>query len=604
MDSIEKALRKYWGYEGFLPLQREAMGCVCGGRDSIVVLPTGGGKSLCFQAPAVTMPGLAIVISPLISLMKDQVDALAECGVQAARFDSTQSSREQSAILVQIRERTLKLLYLSPERIVSGNFTELLRKTRLSLIAVDEAHCVSTWGHDFRPEYRGLGFLKEAFPGVAIHAYTATATERVRRDIVQQLRLENPEVLVGSFDRPNLAYKAERRTDKLKQVCAVIDRHKGDAGIIYCLRRVDVDDLCSKLSDRGYSAAPYHAGMTDEDRKKNQDLFMGEKVDIIVATIAFGMGIDKPNVRYVIHVSMSKSLEHYQQESGRAGRDGLEAECCMFYSGSDYVTWKTILKDMEPEAKKIALGKLNSMYEYCTGVVCRHRTILSYFGQELEKSNCAACDVCLGDLDCMEDSLVISQKILSCVIRLGERFGADYTALVLIGSSDQRILENGHDELSTYRILSDYKKRETRDWIEQLVAQGCILKTEEYNLLKATEKGWRVMKGKETPRLLTPVKKRAKTPKAMKASGEGVNNGLFEALRKLRREIADKKRIPAYIVFSDVTLLDMARRRPSTPNDFLMVSGVGEKKKEQYSDVFLSAIKEYCLANSVGMNEV
>jgi ATP-dependent DNA helicase RecQ len=603
MDSIEKALRKYWGYEGFLPLQKQAMGCVCGGRDSIVVLPTGGGKSLCFQAPAVTMPGLAIVISPLISLMKDQVDSLSECGVPAARFDSTQSSREQSAILVRIRERTLKLLYLSPERIVSGNFTELLRKTRLSLIAVDEAHCVSTWGHDFRPEYRGLGFLKEAFPGVAIHAYTATATERVRRDIVQQLRLENPEVLVGSFDRPNLAYKSERRSDKLKQVCAVIDRHKGDAGIIYCLRRVDVDDLCSKLSDRGYSAAPYHAGMTDEDRKKNQDLFMGEKVDIIVATIAFGMGIDKPNVRYVIHVSMSKSLEHYQQESGRAGRDGLEAECCMFYSGSDYITWKTILKDMEPEAKEIALGKLNSMYEYCTGVVCRHRTILSYFGQELLKSNCAACDVCLGDLDCMEDSLVISQKILSCIIRLGERFGADYTALVLTGSSDQRILENGHDELSTYRILSDYKKRETRDWIEQLVGQGCILKTEEYNLLKATEKGWRVMKGKETPRLLTPVKKSARTPKAMKGSREGVNNGLFEALRKLRREIADEKRIPAYIVFSDVTLLDMARRMPSTPNDFLMVSGVGEKKKEQYSAVFLSAIKEYCLANAVGMNE-
>jgi len=603
MDSIEKALRKYWGYEGFLPLQKEAMGCVCGGRDSVVVLPTGGGKSLCFQAPAVTMPGLAIVISPLISLMKDQVDALVECGVPAARFDSTQSSREQSAILVQIRERTLKLLYLSPERIVSSNFTELLRKTKLSLIAVDEAHCVSTWGHDFRPEYRGLGFLKEAFPGVAIHAYTATATERVRRDIVQQLRLENPEVLVGSFDRPNLIYKAERRTDKLKQVCAVIDRHKGDAGIVYCLRRVDVDELCAKLSDRGYRAAPYHAGMTDEDRKKNQDFFMEEKVDIIVATIAFGMGIDKPNVRYVIHVSMSKSLEHYQQESGRAGRDGLEAECCMFYSGSDYVTWKTILKDMEPEAKEIALGKLNSMYEYCTGVICRHRTILSYFGQELLKSNCAACDVCLGDLDCMEDSLVISQKILSCIIRLGERFGADYTALVLTGSSDQRILENGHDELSTYRILSDYKKRATRDWIEQLVAQGCIRKTEEYNLLKATEKGWRVMKGKETPRLLTPVKKRAKTPKAVKDSGEGVHNGLFEALRKLRREIADNKRIPAYIVFSDVTLLDMARRKPSTPNDFLMVSGVGEKKKEQYSAVFLSAIKEYCLANAVEMNE-
>ncbi len=604
MHSIEKALRKYWGYEGFLPLQKQAMGCVCGGRDSIVVLPTGGGKSLCFQAPAVTMPGLAIVISPLISLMKDQVDALAECGVPAARFDSTQSFKEQSAILAQIHKRTLKLLYLSPERLVSGNFAELLRKTKLSLVAVDEAHCVSTWGHDFRPKYRGLGFLKEAFPGVAIHAYTATATERVRRDIAQQLRLENPEVLVGSFDRPNLVYKAERQTDKLHQVCAVIDRHKGESGIIYRIRRVDVDELCAELSDRGYSAAPYHAGMTDEDRKRNQEFFIEEKVDIIVATIAFGMGIDKPNVRYVIHVGMSKSLEHYQQESGRAGRDGLEAECCMFYSGSDYVTWKTILQDMEPEAKEIALGKLHSMYEYCTGVVCRHRTILTYFGQELDKSNCAACDVCLGDLDWMEDSLVISQKILSCIIRLGERFGADYTASVLTGSSDQRILKNGHDGLSTYGILSYSKKRETHDWIEQLVAQGYIRKTEEYSILKATEKGWRVLKGKETPRLLKPVKKRAKTPKAVKDSWEDVNKGLFEVLRKLRRVIAAKRRVPAYIVFNDITLLDMARRRPSTPKDFLKVSGVGEKKKEQYSAVFLAAIKEYCLANSAGMNKI
>jgi len=603
MHYIEKALRKYWGYEGFLPLQKQAMGCVSCGRDSIVVLPTGGGKSLCFQAPAVTMLGLAVVISPLISLMKDQVDALAECGVPAARFDSTQSFKEQNAILAQIHKRTLKLLYLSPERIVSGNFIELLRKTKLSLIAVDEAHCVSTWGHDFRPEYRELGFLKEAFPGVAIHAYTATATEQVRRDIAQQLHLENPEVLVGSFDRPNLVYKAERRTDKLNQVRAVIDRHKGEAGIIYCIRRADVDELCAELSDRGYSAVPYHAGMTDEDRKSNQEFFIEEKVNIIVATIAFGMGIDKSNVRYVIHVGMSKSLEHYQQESGRAGRDGLAAECCMFYSGSNYVTWKTIFQDMEPEAKEIALGKLNRIYEYCTGVICRHRTILTYFGQDLGKNNCAACDVCLGDLDYMEDSLVTSQKILSCIIRLDERFGADYTASVLTGSSEQRILKNGHDTLSTYGILSDSQKRVTRDWIEQLAAQDCIRKSEEYNVLKVTERGWRVLKGKETPRLLKPVKKRAKTPKAVKDSWKGVDKGLFEVLRKLRRVIADKKKVPAYIVFSDVTLLDMARLRPSTPKDFLKVSGVGEKKKEQYSTVFLTAIEEYCLANSVGMDE-
>ncbi len=602
IQDIEEALRKYWGYDRFLPLQKQAMECVVTGRDSIVVLPTGGGKSLCFQAPAVTMPDLAVVVSPLISLMKDQVDALVECGVPAARLDSSQSLKERDAVRAQIRNRRLKLLYLAPERLLSDGFIEFLGKTELSLIAVDEAHCVSIWGHDFRPEYRQLGLLKEAFPGVAIHAYTATATQQVRLDITQQLRLENPEVLVGSFDRPNLVYRAERRTDKLKQVCAVLDRHKGETGIVYCIRRVDVDEMCAALTDRGYRVLPYHAGMENEDRKKNQQSFFEEKVDIIVATIAFGMGIDKSNVRHVIHTGMPKSVEHYQHESGRAGRDGLEAECCLFYSGGDYGIWKSILRDMEPEAKEIALSKLNKMYDYCTGVVCRHRAILNYFGQDLDKGNCAACDVCLGDLDYMEDSLETTQKILSCIMRLRERFGAAYTASVLIGSRDQRILANGHDALSTYGILSDFTKGVVRDWIEQLVAQGYIQKTGEYNVLKVAQKGWRVLKGKETPGLLKPAKKRVRLSKVAKDSWEGVDKGLFEELRKLRREIADKKSVPAFIIFGDAALRDMARRRPATLEGFLEVNGVGEKKSEQYGAVFLDVIKEYCLANSVEMN--
>lgn len=602
MENIQKALTKYWGYDGFLPLQEEAMECISRGTDSIVVLPTGGGKSLCFQAPAVTMPGLAVVVSPLISLMKDQVDALTECGVSAMRIDSSMSVSERDSVIARINEQTLKLLYLSPERFLSDGFVDFLKKTKLSFIAVDEAHCVSMWGHDFRPEYRQLGSLKQIFPNITIAAYTATATEHVRNDIAEQLRLKNPQMLIGSFDRPNLVYKVRPRKTILKQVCAVLDRHKGESGIIYCIRRKDVDSVCAKLATKGYSVAPYHAGMTDEDRKKNQEQFINEKVDTIVATIAFGMGIDKSNVRYVIHTGMPKSLEHYQQESGRAGRDGLEAECCLFYSGGDYGIWKSLMRDMPAEARKIAMIKLSGIYSYCTGGVCRHKAILRYFGQDLDKDNCTACDMCLGELDCIDDSLVTAQKILSCIARLDQRFGGNYTALVLTGSEDKRIIENNHDKLSTYGLISDYSKHIVHDWIEQLTGQDYIEKTGEYNVLNITEKGWRVLKGKETPRLLKPVERSVKASKVITDSWEGVDKGLFEALRKLRTTIASKKKVPAYIVFGDAALRDMARQRPSTLDGFLEVKGIGEAKCEQYGKVVLAAIKDYCQANSLEMD--
>jgi ATP-dependent DNA helicase RecQ len=571
------------------------MGCVCAGRDSIVVLPTGGGKSLCFQAPALVLDGLTLVVSPLVSLMKDQVDSLADCGVPAARIDSSMTPAERSDAAGRLRRDELKLLYLSPERLFTEGFIESLKKRGVSSVAIDEAHCVSMWGHDFRPEYRQLGLLRDTLPGIPIGAYTATATDHVRHDIAEQLRLNQPAVLVGRFDRRNLLYRVRRRTNTLKQVREIIEHHPGDSGIIYCIRRADVEELCADLADAGYRAVPYHAGMADEARKKSQDAFIEENVEIVVATVAFGMGIDKSNVRFVIHAAMPKSIEHYQQESGRAGRDGLEAECILLYSGSDYLTWKTIMEQSEPQGREIGLTKLGHVYRYCGGVTCRHRAIVNYFGQELENENCGACDLCLGEVTGVEGALVVGQKILSGVLRQGERFGADYTAAVLTGSEEERVLKNRHDQLSTYGILSAHSKSVVRDWIEQLAEQECVERVGEYGVLKVTEKGWRILKGKEQPLLLEPAKKKAaRKPTVKLDSWEGVDEDLFEVLRRLRKKLADARHLPAYVVFGDAALRDMARRRPTTPSQFLLVHGVGEKKLEQYGEAMLRAVREYC----------
>jgi ATP-dependent DNA helicase RecQ len=606
MQRIPEILRKYWGYEGFRPLQQEAIEAVIAGRDSVVVLPTGGGKSLCFQAPALALPGLAVVVSPLLSLMKDQVDGLADCGVPAACVNSSHDFDQRRRVADEIRAGRLKLLYLSPERLMSDSTLAFLEQTPLSFFAIDEAHCISDWGHDFRPEYRALGKLRQIFPQVAIHAYTATATERVRADIARELQLRAPVELVGSFDRPNLLYRAQRRTDRLRQIREVLDRHADESGIVYCIRRADVEEVCAALNDVGHSALPYHAGLSDEVRQKNQEAFINDRARIIVATVAFGMGIDKSDVRFVIHAGAPKSLEAYQQESGRAGRDGLEAECCLLHSPGDFQTWRSFHQSLPDEARSAAVEVLSGIDRFCSTVRCRRQAILQYFGQSLDSDNCGACDVCLGELKLVDEPLVVAQKIISCVLRLEERFGGEYTAQVLVGSREQRILERGHEKLSTWGILKEHDKPHIRDWIEQLVDQGFLEKTGEYATLRATDDGWRLLRGERRPQLLQPAESSGRGKRESRAaavSWDGVDRELFEELRTLRRAKASERGLPPYIIFADATLRDLARRRPSDSEALLEVHGIGEKKRNEYGDEFLRLISDYCRRTGAALDQ-
>lgn len=601
LETVQAQVRTTWGFDELRPLQRQAIECALSGTDSVVVLPTGGGKSLCYQAPAICLPGVAVVVSPLIALMKDQVDALRENGVAAAFYNSTLSTAERREIVADLRHQRLKLLYIAPESLLSGNMLQLLSEISLSLFAIDEAHCISSWGHDFRPEYRGLKVLKERFPHVGVHAYTATATERVRSDIAEQLELRSPEFVVGNFDRPNLVYRVERRSGGLDQIVRVLKKHPEESGIVYCITRKEVERTAAGLAALGYRAAPYHAGLSDTERHEAQEAFLQETIDVIVATVAFGMGIDKSNVRFVIHAGMPKSLEAYQQESGRAGRDGLEAECWLLYSGGDVVTWKRIIAGSD-QASKAALASLQSIEQFCSASRCRHQLLVEHFGQMLDSSDCGACDVCLDQLPVVEDSQIVAQKILSCIVRLEQKFGADYTAQVLTGSRDRKILQRSHDKLSTYALLQEYAKGVVRDWIEQLIAAGFARRVGEYSTLEVTDRGWQVLRGETTPKLLKPAERTSASSAPDTTSWEGVDRELFESLRELRRELAMVQNVAAYVVFSDATLRDMARRRPSTTDGLLAVHGVGQKKCEDYGERFLQRIAEYCAKEGIAQD--
>jgi ATP-dependent DNA helicase RecQ len=591
-------LQRYWGYPGFRALQSEAMSLVMSDRDSLVVLPTGGGKSLCYQVPAISRDGLALVVSPLISLMKDQVDSLNGVGISAACINSMQTNREKIDVADRIRRRDLKLLYIAPERLVQTKTVEFLQSAGVSFVAIDEAHCISQWGHDFRPEYRQLKCLKQIFPGISVHGYTATATEQVRADIVEQLGLKDAEILVGSFDRPNLQYRVERRTDPIGQIERILKRHKGESGIIYCISRKNVESTSEALNRLGHKTLPYHAGLPDNDRRRSQDAFIGEDVNIIVATVAFGMGIDKSNVRFVIHAEMPRSLENYQQESGRAGRDGLEADCVLLYAANDVDTWEYLMQDVEDPAVLLA-GKraLAAMKQYCVSTRCRHRQLVEHFGQTFESSNCGACDFCLKEMEPVADSLIVGQKILSCVVRQGERFGAAYTAQVLRGSKGKRIVENGHDKLSTWGLMKEESEPQIRNWIDQLISQGFLRQAGEFNCLEVTLTGRELLKGKLTPALLRAQVAESAAP--AEDQWEGVDRELFEELRGMRTRLAVQKQVPPYIIFGDATLRDLARHRPTKAESLTRIHGIGAQKQVEFGPVVLFTIQEWCKSHGM-----
>jgi ATP-dependent DNA helicase RecQ len=605
LSNLKELIARHWGFRDFRPLQETAMRAVLDGRDSLVVLPTGGGKSLCYQAPALLRGDTTVVVSPLISLMKDQVDSLQSCGVPAIQINSSQSETERSAYQMDIMQGAVRLVFVSPERLVGTDFYRLLQRIDVRTFAIDEAHCISHWGHDFRPEYRQLDRLRELFPKASIHAYTATATERVRRDIIAQLSLREPALLVGNFDRANLTYRILPRQDLFKQVLEVLDRHKNEAGIIYCLRRLDVDDLAASLRERGYQALPYHAGLTPEERKATQDAFAAERCDLVVATVAFGMGIDRSNIRFVLHTAMPKSIEHYQQETGRAGRDGLEAECVLLHSGGDFMSWKRILEKSAAEPGvdasflPVAMKHLDDLDRYCRGAVCRHKALVGYFGQTYDIASCGACDLCLGDAEELPDALIVAQKILSCVARVKEGFGINHVVGVLRGEDTENIRKRGHDKLSTYGLLNDCRKPDVRDWIHQLIGQGVLVQAgDEYPLLRLNPLSWEVMRGERKVRLVQPVRrKKGERPEKSKAdtvSWEGVDQELFEALRGLRRELAEQRAVPPYVIFSDATLRELARVRPSSLERMRLVYGIGDAKLRDLGSRFLAIISSQC----------
>jgi ATP-dependent DNA helicase RecQ len=603
-------LRDVYGYEAFRGLQAEVVDAVMAGRDALVLMPTGAGKSLCYQIPALARPGTGLVVSPLVALMQDQVVALREVGVAAEFLNSTLDPERQQAVLRALDAGEVDLLYVAPERLLQERTLERLSALSLSVIAIDVAHCVSQWGHDFRSDYLGLHRLAEMFPGVPRMALTATADAATREEIVDRLALDDPARFVASFDRPNLRYRVEPKQDPRRRLAAFLADHPGEAGIVYCMSRRKVEETAAALERDGHVALPYHAGLPAETRAAHQERFLREDGVIMVATIAFGMGIDKPDVRFVVHLDLPKSMESYYQETGRAGRDGEPAETLLLYGLQDVVRVRQMVhaSESDEERKRAERARLDALLGWCETTRCRRRALLAYFGEETEGA-CGNCDVCLEPPETW-DGTVAAQKLLSCVFRTGQRFGAGHVLDVLLGRATEKVVQHGHDRLSTFGIGEELDERAWRSLLRQLVVQGGLeADAERYGALRLTPRARPLLRGEETLTLRrdpVPVRGRRRAGSAAAPAPEDVapeDLELFEALRSCRKRLADAAGVPPYVVFHDATLRAMLARRPATAGELLEVSGVGAQKLERYGDAFLAVLAGRPVDDAVAAHE-
>ncbi|MGR5208667.1 MULTISPECIES: ATP-dependent DNA helicase RecQ [Vibrio] len=590
----QRMLEDVFGYQEFRDGQQLVIDAAVEGRDSLVILPTGGGKSLCYQIPALVRSGITLVISPLISLMKDQVDQLKANGVAAECINSTMPREELLSVYNRMHTGHLKLVYVSPERVLMRDFIERLENLPLSMIAVDEAHCISQWGHDFRPEYAALGQLKQQFSHVPFMALTATADDATRRDILERLQLSHPEVYLGSFDRPNIRYNLVEKHKPVSQIVRYLETQKGNCGIIYCSSRKKVEMVTEKLCNNHIRAAGYHAGMDADERAYVQEAFQRDDIQIVVATVAFGMGINKPNVRFVVHFDIPRNIESYYQETGRAGRDGLPAEAMMLYDPAD-ISWLRRMLDEKDDGpqKQVESHKLNAMSAFAEAQTCRRQVLLNYFGEYRDKP-CGNCDICL-DPPKHFDATEEARKALSCVYRVNQSFGMGYVVEVLRGMQNIRVRENGHDKISTYGLGRDHSHDYWISIFRQLIHKGLLFQNITRNsTLQLTEEARPLLRGDISLELAVPrLDTAARAAKSDKLTSKNYDKKLFAKLRKLRKSIADEDGLPPYVVFSDATLIDMAEILPTSYGEMLAVSGVGQRKLEKYADPFLDLIQEH-----------